>query len=263
MGRSARLDTFEQQDSARDFVVFEAIDQVHTFPRRVRLDRQAFGERLGRDPSAGQMGCALSHIEVAADFLEETANLGRGAWLLVTEDDCEFSPAFEDVLEAVLRRPPRVDMILLSNCWASMDTPLPFMPRTSFDMAWTARAMKDTVAGRRRLGEISPRTELGAACYLLSRAGAELLVSHGREGVSWLADDHRLFARWGLRIGAVLPFVAQARPGLVSDITGSPNSDRAAEPGAVSLNGRVRGASTRMVREARLTVRVISRRVDS
>lgn len=61
-------------------------------PRYFLPDEQKL---FGVDLTAGGIGCALSHMQIWKDVVENYPDDGK-SWFLVAEDDCQFSPDFSE-----------------------------------------------------------------------------------------------------------------------------------------------------------------------
>lgn len=225
MGDPERVASFEHQPGAAAFEFFKAIDpRVDAPPRDRWADVPVDGDGRRSGLSLGQQGCVFSHTEVMRQFLDGAPT--DDDWLLVVEDDVEFGPGFGAAADAAIAAGPKADLILLSDCWRCRDIPYRLWRRDDAIEIHPSLRLHGT---GRRLVRVEPRIELGTAAYLVSGRGARLLVEHANTGIQWVADDHRRFQSWGLRIAMVVPTPAMPRAGLASGITGGLN-DRIGEP---------------------------------
>lgn len=181
-----------------------------------RFDVAGFERRYGRLPAPGEIGCAISHLDVLTDFGE-----GRGGpddVLLVAEDDAVLAEDFEEVLRRVAAT-SGWDWVLLAN---------PFEPcglsyfdsriRHAAVLAATARPVGSWHRPfKYRLGRFRGWL-YGAGLYLVTRRSARLLVDLYRSetAVSWVADDYR---DWHVRAG--LTDIRLLRPNLAGWLGGS------------------------------------------
>lgn len=204
---SPRREAFFSQPGVADFVVWDAFDG-RTGAGRDRFDVIAFERRAGRPPEGGEIGCALSHAGLLAEF---AAGAGHpDDLMLVAEDDVVFTPDFEAVLGRVARTH--------GWDWALLAQPLedPFQ-----DPFWAKnrdRAPQSLLAKpvgppsspwRYRLGNWDGEL-WGTGLYLVTREAARALTHHAaQEGLSWVADDYVTWhAAAGVKVWILLPTIA-------------------------------------------------------
>ncbi|NIA71079.1 glycosyltransferase family 25 protein [Pelagibius litoralis] len=136
-------------------------------------DRKRRRYAYGRDLTAAELGCALSHRAACERLLA-----GDLDQVLVLEDDAVFGPDFPAVMAAIL----------------ACDTP--------FDMVRFVDGAKLQRRRRRRVASLTgdywlvrPETTLGGAhAYLLRRSGAEKLLPAMQR--NWLAVDSLMGRSW-------------------------------------------------------------------
>lgn len=97
---------------ALGFEFFDAIDGRHLSPDlEAKLDQKLAFEILGRELTAGEAGCALSHLSLYERMVAE--NISEA---LIFEDDIDADDRFRDVLEDLTRKmPARVELVYLYN----------------------------------------------------------------------------------------------------------------------------------------------------
>lgn len=87
--------------------------------QRRLLDSETYRRRHGMQPALGELGCYLSHVAVMRALLASTH---RHA--LVLEDDVLLTPALLPVLQGLLRRADRWDMVKLSAVHSGTPQPV-------------------------------------------------------------------------------------------------------------------------------------------
>jgi len=88
--------------------------------QRAALDERAYRRLHGMAPIAGELGCYLSHVEVMRRFLD-----GDADFALVLEDDVLLHDSLPAVLQGLMARPQRWDMVKLSAVHSG--TPVPVL----------------------------------------------------------------------------------------------------------------------------------------
>lgn len=144
---------------------------------------------LGRTLTLPEIGCALSHLVAYRDIVDRNLSLA-----LVLEDDALLGHQFQRVLGRIipLLRPDKPQAVLLSH-----------VGRYS---AWGGRRVDKT----HRL--YRPYTAYGSHAYLITRAGAQQMLTLLRP-VYTVADDWRHFAGSGaLRVEAMVPYLVGTAP---------------------------------------------------
>ena len=204
---SPRRKAFFSQPSAQGFKVWNAVDG-RTGGGRDRFNVAGFQSRYGREPLGGEIGCALSHVDLLAHFAASPG--GPNDLMIVAEDDAVLSPAFEAVVQRIARRP--------NFGWANLAQPTEDFRHEPF-WAWNrgvlhVSALARPVGGwpfpwRFRLGA-SEGPIGGAGLYMVTREASSALVAHSEaEGVSWVADG---FTDWhepaGVRFHVLVPNLA-------------------------------------------------------
>lgn len=145
------------------------------------LDGTAYRRKHGMEPALGELGCYLSHVAVMRALL---ASPHRFA--LVLEDDVLLTPSLVPVLQGLLARPERWDMVKLSAVHSG--TPQPYL---------------DVAPGHRLAVMLSRCT--GSSAYLVNRRAAQAYVD-GLLPMS-LPYDHVFDQGWtfGLKVRLVTP----------------------------------------------------------
>lgn len=191
---SQRLTGFFEQPGSKRFEVFHAFDGRRD-PNPDQFDHVAFLRRQHRQPSPGEVGCAMSHYLVQREFaisegLEQDL-------LLVAEDDARLSRDTDQVLEQIQRYGGIIDYAVLA-------TPFDEAGRRELRSVGSKLAQLSLLArcvgprGRRwkyRLGHVDGSV-WGAGLYLVSRRAARAYIGLVNElgGLSWAADEYAL---WG------------------------------------------------------------------
>ena len=99
---------------------FEAFDGREIDPDNTPLfERKAYQARHGRLPSAGEIGCFLSHIGAMRAFLATNAE-----YCLLLEDDAIFEPQFVRVFDGLQRTASEWDVVLLYGNHPGAQQPL-------------------------------------------------------------------------------------------------------------------------------------------
>ena len=95
-----------------DYEVVDAVDGATLNPAEyeTRLRRDTFRQKFGRDMTAGEIGCYLSHCQ-----LWERLTRAENECALVLEDDAVFADDFADVVTGVVNCKWQWDVINLSH----------------------------------------------------------------------------------------------------------------------------------------------------
>lgn len=162
----------------------QALDPHHW----AELDRRAYQQHHGKEPTANELACCLSHVAAMRCFLA-TPN----EWALILEDDAQVPANLREVVARVLASGAQGDLNLL------------FGNRRRA----CAHPLADLGDGLRVVGYWSKQT--GAVAYLINRKAAQALV----QGLlpMRLPLDHAFTQvwRWGLRLRGVCPNVVGIR----------------------------------------------------
>jgi glycosyl transferase family 25 len=153
----------------------------------------------GRRRNPGEVGCYLSHVECARRLLASDCEFA-----LILEDDLEFPPDFNDIVEAAIRQAEQWDILRLSTVSAGR----------KFDFSRLTESRRLAIALTR---------EKGSGAYLINRRAAQWFV---RKLLPMrlpfdLAFDLEFFQ--GLRSAFVTPIPINQQLGLPSQIQGSLN----------------------------------------
>ncbi len=177
-----------------DYEFFAATDWRCLTDSDLRIVDREERARQGRRPlSLGMIACWLSHRRVREAFVA-----GRESRLAVFEDDVELTDDAGDVLSHIEETPIPFDVIFLHRNKS----------RDRFRKLVTLSASHD-------LG-VMKFSDWGAQGYVLSRAGAERLLSFYPRIVH--RNDHSIHAYWdhGLRTYTLNPPIVVHRSGLRS-----------------------------------------------
>lgn len=149
-----------------------------------RVDRPFFERWYGRPPSAGEVGCTLSHLAAYEMLLE-----GEAPFALVLEDDAEFSREVSSVVNHDELR-----------SWLAEDVPrILLLTQVDRYLARPIRQMEDGP----RIAVV--RNAWLAHGYVINRAGARLL-RRKQSPVRFLVDDWMdLNMLWGVDVRCFLP----------------------------------------------------------
>lgn len=121
---------------------------------------------FGRDMTAGEVGCLLSHRAIMQRMVDENI-----AAAVVLEDDVCFEPDFPDVLHALMATTRRWDIVRFLG---------------SDKITRLGRRRIAPLLGRYWLARI-PGTHGGAHAYLLTQAAARVLLRHTER--AWMPID--------------------------------------------------------------------------
>ncbi|MCG8490846.1 MAG: glycosyltransferase family 25 protein [Sneathiellales bacterium] len=163
-------------DVGLEFEFFKAVDG-HAIDARNCPEYDGEKRRLifGRDLSAGEIGCLLSHRSICLKMIEETIPVA-----MVLEDDTHLKPELPAVLSGLLQMELKWDMIR-------------FLSR------------KKVLSGtQRRVASLTPEYDLvriqatpgGAYAYLLTLDAAKAIAAHTQR--NWLPIDALQSRTWQL-----------------------------------------------------------------
>lgn len=159
-----------------------------------QVDVPTYQRSHGKEPTAGEMGCYLSHLGAMRAFLATGHE-----HCLVLEDDAQVPPQARQVVNAVVTSAAPWDMVMLYGNHTAQPAP-------------TA----ELGDGWQLVGFFGKQT--GAVAYLLNRRAAQAYVDHLLP--MRLPIDHAFGEawHWGLRIRGVRPFPIGCHHELGSDI---------------------------------------------
>lgn len=182
----ARRQSIRRQFDAleHDYEIVDAVrGRALTSEERGRLcDEQRFRRLVGRSITPGELGCALSHLDVYRRVIAD-----RHEFALVLEDDAWLSPNVPELLRALERflRPDRPELVLLS--WADS------VASRSALRLWSGYMLVPALSG------------IGSHAYVVTRSAAENLLER-LFPVRNTADCWRWASRHGyVRLLAVTP----------------------------------------------------------
>ncbi len=173
-----------------DYSFFEAVDG-HAFDAHGSdlYDGSRRRRYFGRDLTAGEIGCLLSHRSIYEMMIEK-----KIAKALILEDDTIFEPEFPAVLQAVLNSDKKWDMVRFLNSKKILKSP--------------HREIVADVGGY-SLYQIQA-TPGGGFAYLLTNKAAKELVKHTQK--NWLPIDmwHGWIWKTKLKVLSMIPSPVQA-----------------------------------------------------
>lgn len=254
-----RRKEFFAQPASAGFVEFDAIDMHTVLPSSLEWNERDFVCRYGRPSRNGERGCALSHAQLYEEFLE-----GEDSWLLVAEDDC-ILPGELAAIMSWLQRALSADrplLVTLADVWWShpdFAAGRGNTKRISYlgPRWWSAENV------RYRVSSFWPYLCLGSALTLINRPAAQRIHEHASAfGVSWVADEHRLFSNWGVRIVMVSPTPAATNEDFESTIGHDQPSLRPKSnevPSPTGVRHRVRTSLRRIVGNVRISAKDVLR----
>lgn len=150
--------------------------------RQAVYDDESMCHYAGRSMTAGELGCALSHLSCYEAFLASEAG-----WALILEDDAELPDDLIALLDELTEQ---------ANHW-ELD-------------AFNLGPVRKFVFGRSRpvLGYhiVDPIRILNTHAYLINRSAAKAMLTHNTP-VGFMADDWATYRQLsGLRLAALDPF---------------------------------------------------------
>ncbi len=150
-----------------NYQFFEAVDghsfDVHSVPE---YDGKRRRQYFGRDLTAGEVGCLLSHRAVYKMMVNE--NINRA---LILEDDTIFQPNFPQVLTAILEEDIQWDILRFLNASKILKSP---------------HRLQRSLSTGHNLYSVQA-TPGGAFAYMLTKHAAERLLEHTKK--NWLPID--------------------------------------------------------------------------
>lgn len=180
-----------------------AVDAKALTPeQRAALDDTGYRRLHGMNPVLGELGCFLSHVEVARRFLASGAEAA-----LVLEDDALLHDSLPAVLQGLLANPRRWDMVKLSAVHSG--TPMPVV----------------TVAQGHALAVMLSRCT-GSSAYLMNRRAADLYATSLLP--MRLPYDHVFDLGWrlGLKVRMVTPTPCTHDESIATTIGAAPGPSR-------------------------------------
>lgn len=190
---SSRLAGFFGQEGGGTFDHHIAFDG-RTSSGSEHFDRDAFRERTGRNPSGGEVGCAISHFEVLRYFAQQDGS--EDDLVLVAEDDARLSPHTESVLSSLEQRGESFDILLLANPFDKLHGWSPrFIGYQLFQQSFKAKRIRVSLVRSFFYGRIYG-VPYGTGLYLCSRRAARKYMTFVGDGrISWVADDYLHWAK--------------------------------------------------------------------
>lgn len=175
---------------------FKAVDgRSEWFRLRSSVDTPAFERNTGRRVMKGEIGCYHSHLQVWAELVASTSEVG-----LVLEDDIVFEENFTEALAAALSVTEKWDILKLSRVRAKL-------PVRQFDISrWRVNAF------------VGPATGTGA--YLIRREIAEQLLPKMLPITRPIDHEIDRSHVHKIRHFGLVPFPSYTDDGAISTITG-------------------------------------------
>ena len=243
---SPRREAFFSQPSAQGFKVWNAVDG-RTGGGRDRFNVAGFQSRYGREPLGGEIGCALSHVDLLAHFAASPG--GPNDLMIVAEDDAVLSPAFEAVVRRIARR--------ANFGWANLAQPTEDLreaesqevDRGGVHVSALARPVGGwPLPWQFRIGAFEGPL-WGTSLYMVRRDAASSLATYATtNGVSWVADGYTAWHQpAGVTVHALVPNLAGWSGG--SEI--SPNRSEARVLPSRGRPARLQAAKRRLRRARR------------
>lgn len=176
-----------QSIGIHDWEVIDAIRGSSLSPnqREQLCNEQAVMRSAGRAISAGELGCALSHLACYQKLLSSSDE-----WALILEDDAEPGLNFKSV----------VDSLLVSCCLLSVDV-VNLGPIRKFTKSFNHKMHGHEL--------VYPVRVWHTHAYLINRRAAHSIMSINMP-VAYMADDWSAFRRLGgLSLAGLDPFVCR------------------------------------------------------
>ena len=204
-GRLARIRA-QLEALSLPFTRQSAVDAQQLRPeQRAELDDAAYQRRHGKTPVLGELGCYLSHVAVMQAFLASPKQFA-----LVLEDDVLLRPSLPAVLQGLLAKADRWDMVKLSGVHSG--TPV---------------AVAQVAPGHSLAVMLSRCT--GSSAYLVNRAAAQAYLRQpGGLLPMALPYDHVFDQGWrfGLKVRLVTPTPCGHDEQIASTIVAPPGQRR-------------------------------------
>lgn len=241
---SARRAALAARPEIADFRVFDAYD-TRSGAGHPQFDEATFARRYGRRPRGGEVGVTISHLQVLQEFIAQDGP--EQDVIVVAEDDAVPSPDLDRVLDRILRRVRRLDLVLLGELGTGTRAvgpgPLAHGPSSS----WVQVSLLAVPVGpasapfSHRVGHFTGMG-WGTGLYAMTRAADRRYVDLvARERADWVADDFIRWAPWArIDVLTVTPRLAT--------FEGSSTIDRA--PTTPRRDGRD-GVAARVIETAR------------
>lgn len=185
-------------------------------------------KRLNRELGKGEIGCAISHINIYKDFLTSDKE-----WALIIEDDALLHRLTLKKLREMCLLPSNIDAIILGYSKVSHEE--------EAKLYWIYPIKGTYLVSGHKVGTPFKQTACGTVAYLIHRNGAKKLLkkfkSHSQL-ITTFADDWEFFEKeCNLKI-------LHCRPILVfedfTNLTSSIENDRTA---LLSNNGKKKSSS--------------------
>lgn len=252
---SDRIDGFLEQNSKYfDFSIHNAYD-ARSGGGDEFFDRGRAEEITGRPLLGGEIGCAISHLQVLREFATEPGN--DSDLMLVAEDDARLDPDARVVVDRALGRMQEIEYLILSESWGGKDMGSWISLTRNPNARLGNMSLKILPLGpfwnpiAHRVGHVSNEV-WGTGLYLVSRRAAKKYISStdilGR--IYWIADD---YGKWAKKAGVDIQV---CRPGICSwegetQIKDRPMTNSAAVEKAPSLQTKLKSRIAASIRVER------------
>ena len=148
------------------------------------FDTRSFSKHYRRSVLPGEIGCTLSHQECYKRLLDSVNNFA----LILEDDACFVQDAFSENFSEFVTR-------FMQNT-----EPLMLLLHADFEYVRKGENICECY------GLYKIHNALFTTAYLINRSAAQLLLK--RKPLYWVADDWRLFRRWGISVYSIYPSVA-------------------------------------------------------
>lgn len=196
---SDRLPAFmERNGSQFVFEVHDAYD-ARTGGGDEFFDKARAEQIVQRELKGGEVGCAISHLQVLREFATEPGN--DTDLLLVAEDDARLDADAFKVISRARKRLKQIDYLILSEAWGGKDMGSWISLKRNPSWRLGNMSLRILPLGpvwnplEHRVGHVS-NDVWGTGLYLISRSAAKSYVGatdeHGRS--YWTADLYHYWA---------------------------------------------------------------------
>lgn len=196
---SKRIQGFWDQNSSQfDFELHDAFDARNGGGDEF-FDKARAEEFVGRPLAGGEVGCAISHLQVIREFA--TAEGPDAELMLVAEDDARLLPEAREVVDRILSKITNIEYLVLSEALGGKNMGSWISLRRNPTNVIGNMSLKFTPVGSllnpmsHRVGHVS-NAVWGTGLYLISRKAAKAYVAlTGGSGKShWIADYYYYWA---------------------------------------------------------------------
>ena len=162
-----------------EYTLVEAVDGKQIKLPHPNFSHFRYSALHGKKINLGELGCYLSHLKVLKKFIESEHNLA-----LVCEDDIEFNPSINKIIEEALNCGIKFDLLRLSGgIDINKEKGNPFRLKNLHDEFHLS---------------INFGFKPGTGCYLINRKGAAEILK--RLKIMSLPIDHAIDRDWLLNV---------------------------------------------------------------